>query len=287
MQRFDWRDTEPLAETEPDGSQAAVPAATVTVTLADQDLQALTVALDGVAFLASQQVPIRPPIIATANHAQLLAVTGNAFAPGMGGRDPASIAAISILDGTILAALAGFPAPGIPAGIPFLGIDGPISLAALSFIRAALNVDFVVTGTEVDLIADPISLEASRISTTLHDIWDDFVGGPSHDGNVWVPVAAGCPPALMTCPSATTLVPVPDPSAGPGEEAVAVPFVVIPLGIRAWLLDPVEGPIFTTETFMHGMTRTLRLAGIAGPDLCALYALHTPTGVCDPLWMLP
>jgi hypothetical protein len=390
--------------------------ATVNATLADQDLQNLTVANDGVLFLLAQQTPIRMPTVAVDNHAELLAVTGNGFVIGLGGRDPASLLASTALDATLfLAVTVGFPAAGLPPGVPFLGIGGlspDVALPTIATIRAFMNVDIVwppgntsrlvfahefghhafyqllvtmspnpaiyaqhlmtiFVGTlalpvgpnnlffepmvlneaMADVFADqlagggnrlgtvpgvytgdgvgpalgvaevycdptaampgcfdfnitgapalemmffggmngPQNLEAARISTTLHDIWDDDASGIGlgHNGQVWTPVLGGCPSGAAVCPSANTLVPAPGPSAGFAEDGVGVPFVVVLNGVRFWMLDPVESFVFTTGTFMHGQTRALRLTGAPDAAICGLYGLHTPGGGCPAFWMLP
>ena len=94
--------------------------ATLGVTLAEQDLQAITVAADGMAFLNNFQLPIREPIIATGNQAGAVARFGNGFVVGLGGHDPGTLIASSGLDGLI-------------------GVLAP----ALFPVRAALNVDIV------------------------------------------------------------------------------------------------------------------------------------------------
>ncbi|MBN8615010.1 MAG: hypothetical protein J0L92_30720 [Deltaproteobacteria bacterium] len=151
--------------------------------------------------------------------------------------------------------------------------------------------DFNITGTEIASfpgLNGPLNVEASRVSTLLHDLWDDDASGIGlgHHGQVWMPTT-GCPSGAVACPSANVLVPAPGPSAGLAEETVAVPFVVVLNGMRLWMLDPVESFIFATGTFMHGQTRALRLAGTSDAAICAVYGLHTPGGGCPGFWMTP
>lgn len=153
--------------------------------------------------------------------------------------------------------------------------------------------EFNYTGAATELVLfgpgndREVNLGASRISTTIHDMIDDSVGDVSHNGHVWHETTGGCPATIMSCPLAAPLVPVPDPSAGFGEEVVPLPFPFILLGLQLWLSDPLESSILTTDALMHGMTRSMRLAGLPDAAICAMYALHTPTGMCPPFWMAP
>lgn len=127
----------------------------------------------------------------------------------------------------------------------------------------------------------PLNAGASRLSTTIHDITDDFNLGVSHNGYVWAPVPCGA----GMCPSPTTLVPLPGPSAGLGEESVTLPLITIPTGIALWMNDQIIGVAFATDTLMLGLTRAMRFFGVPDMVICNLYALHSPTGACPPNWM--
>ncbi len=50
---------------------------------------------------------------------------------------------------------------------------------------------------------------------------------------------------------------------------------------------PVESLVLRTGTMMHGMTRTLRLAGVSTGTICNMYGLHTPLGACPGFWIAP
>jgi len=147
-----------------------------------------------------------------------------------------------------------------------------------------------LTGTEPLLFPGgngPLNNAASRLSTIVHDMLDDFPGGPAHNGYVWATVPCGAG-GLALCPSPTTLVPLPGPSAGFGEEVIALPINVVQFGIQAWMFDPFNGLRFQTDAVMLGMTRAMRFAGVGDPAICAMYTLHTPGGAGCPLnWMLP
>ena len=94
--------------------------ATLNITLAEQDLQAITVAADGLAFLNNFQLPVRQPVISTGNQAGATTPGRNGYVIGLGGHDPGTLLASTALDGLI-----GTLAP------------------ALFPVRAALNVDIV------------------------------------------------------------------------------------------------------------------------------------------------
>lgn len=96
------------------------------VTFMDQDLQAMAVSVDGIVFMASQQLPVRPPTVASGQQAQVVtSFNGNGFAPGLGGRDLASLTAEDLLDLLSIEFVA-----------PWVGLD-------LAPIRTLLNVDIV------------------------------------------------------------------------------------------------------------------------------------------------
>ena len=146
--------------------------------------------------------------------------------------------------------------------------------------------DFNVQGTEATVWRVPVNLEASRISTTLHDVIDDSVGDVTHNGNVWQ-TRTDCPGTFERCPSSIALVPLPDPSAGLPEERVAQPLGAVLAGLGFWLYDPLEGSVFAEQGFMHGMTRAMRFYGATDDEICQLYGLHTPGGECPAGWILP
>ena len=365
---------------------------TLTVGITDPTLNALATIVDGRRFLlASMQLPARPATVLVGNMANLLAVGGTAFAPGLGGRDPGSVLAATGLDVAVIAALssgAGVPLLGIPPGVIIPGADA-FALA----MRMFLNVDIVLPdaqassriirshefghhafyqmmniGTPPDAFAqhlltiigvtalgagrdpaidatpinegiadwvavqlsgggnrlrgvilgtayvgdlrgaetycaaipgcldsnvtgvplrDPLNDRASQVSTLIHDLFDGPVPlGPNqpHNGAAWTPVPAGCLMAPPACTPSLPLVAPPTPTLL--DEPVTVGGVVLPTAIRLWLIDPIEGRIFSLNTLMHGLTRTLRASGTPEGAIRSVYALHN-AGAVPAAWLAP
>lgn len=144
--------------------------------------------------------------------------------------------------------------------------------------------EFNFTGNEG---LDPLNDEASRVSTLLVDLIDDFPAPPfggvrQHVGIVWPP-STTCTNGQLICPGPTPLA-LPGPSAGAAEEAVNVSAGVVLSSIGTWLQ---EGPVANTTGFMRGITRGLRGALVPTPDAasCTVYALHSPGAICPPAWL--
>jgi hypothetical protein len=144
------------------------------------------------------------------------------------------------------------------------------------------------TPSSTNLEGTPFNQQVTRMSTIMFDFFDGPVLGPFtvHDGTAWNRLAgrACMGRGINPCPSDLVTL-----DGGPNgfDEGVAVPLQAMLLWLRVWLSDPFEGNVLTEDTLMHAATRTMRSLGVGDGAICALYALHTPGGVCPGFWMAP
>lgn len=144
--------------------------------------------------------------------------------------------------------------------------------------------DFNITGVEVGSFNN----EVSRMSSILHDLFDDPAPGVvNHNGPVWS-TAGTCPPATPA-PGAPACTPissaVPAPGISLADDPVALPFGAHLLILRTWLNDPFERGLFLESSIMHAASRVMRTFGVPLGTVCGIYSAHTPGGVCPAAWI--